>query len=122
MALYPQSLMYDICGGEFSRVSGRTAFEAAKQGDSAGQMVVDRYAYYVGVGISSLVTSLRPHAVLVGGGISNEGETLLGPVRRAVEETIYARDTVPMPVILKASLGNAAGIIGAALLETQGDA
>jgi glucokinase len=122
MALYPQSLMYSICGGEFSRVSGRTAFEAAKQGDRAGRQVVEQYAYYVGAGISSLVTSLRPHAVLVGGGISNEGDYLLEPVRSAVAETIYAKDTVPMPVILKASLGNAAGIIGAALLESQGDA
>jgi glucokinase len=119
MALYPRSLMYEICGGEFSRVSGRTAFEAAKQGDPAGRMVVDQYAYYVGVGISSLVTALRPHAVLVGGGISNEGDFLLDRIRSAVSDTIYAKETVPMPVILKASLGNLAGIIGAALLETQ---
>jgi glucokinase len=119
MAVYPHSLMYELCGGEFSRVSGRTAFDAAKQGDPAGQMVVERYAWYVGVGISSLVTALRPHAVLVGGGISNEGDYLLDPVRHAVSETIYAKETVPMPVILKASLGNSAGIIGAALLETQ---
>lgn len=119
MALYPQSLMYEICGGKFENVSGRTAFDAAKQGDEAGKLVVAQYAYYVGVGISSLVTSLRPHAVLVGGGISNEGDYLLDPVRKAVADTIYASETVPMPVILKASLGNSAGIIGAALLETQ---
>ncbi len=119
MAVYRNSLMYEICGGEFSRVSGRTAFLAAKRGDEAGRLVVDSYARYLGAAIGSLVNSLRPHAVLVGGGISNEGEYLLGPVREIMRQTVYSADTIPAPMLMKATLGNAAGIIGAALLETQ---
>lgn len=119
IAAYPYTLMREICGDDLSKVSGRTAFEAAKRGDEAGQRVVDRYIYYIGAGISSLVTMLRPHAVLIGGGISNEGEYLLEPIRKIVNETIYAKDSADPPAILKASLGNSAGIIGAAFLETQ---
>ncbi len=119
MAADPRSLRHEMCGGEFSRVSGRTSFEAAKQGDAAGQIVVDNYIRYLGASISSLVNSLRPHAVLIGGGICNEGEYLLGPVREIMKKTLYSADTIPPPVLMKATLGNAAGIIGAALLETQ---
>lgn len=119
IALNPTSLMREICGNDFCKVSGRTAFEAAKRGDAAGLAVVEKYAYYVGSGISSLVAALRPHAVLIGGGISNEGDYLLDPVRKVVAETVYSKDTVKPPEIIKASLGNSAGIIGAAFLETQ---
>lgn len=119
MAGDPNTLMREICGNDLGRVSGRTAFEAAKKGDKAGQRVVDKYIYYVANGISSLVAALRPHAVLIGGGISNEGDYLLEPIRRIVNEVTYSKDTIIPPQIFKASLGNSAGIIGAAFLESQ---
>lgn len=118
----PTTLMREICGNDFRKVSGRTAFEAAKQGDKAGREVVEKYAYYVGCGIGSLIASLRPHAVLIGGGISNEGDYLLDPIRHVVADNTYACDTIETPNIIKASLGNSAGIIGAAFLETQKEA
>ncbi len=60
-------------------------------------------------------------SVLIGGGLSNEGEYLLEPVREIVANTLYGKGTMTPPKILKASLGNLAGVIGAAFLETQGD-
>lgn len=116
---YPRTLMREICGDDIGKINGRTAFDAAKQGDEAGKRVVEKYIYYLGVGISSMVTALRPNAVLIGGGISNEGEYLLGPLREIIKDTLYAKETVPPPEIMKATLGNSAGIIGAAFLETQ---
>ena len=116
MAACPTSLMCEMCGGNMSRVSGRTAFDAAKQGDEAALQVVHNYVEYLSAGIGSLVTAFRPSVVILGGGLSNEGEYLLGPVRRRVSETVYASDLMDPPAILKATLGNDAGIIGAALL------
>ena len=115
----PDTIMRKMCDNDFSRISGRTAFDAAKQGDKTAQAVVDRYIYYVASAISSIDPVFRPNAVLIGGGISNEGDYLLDPVRRIVEGSIYGVGTLNPPKILKASLGNLAGIIGAAFLETQ---
>lgn len=119
MARYPGSLMCEMCGYDMRKVNGRTAFEAAKRGDTAGKEVVEKYIYYVGNGISSLINAFRPSAVIIGGGVSNEGEYLLDPLREVICDALYGKGIVSPPMIMKAALGNAAGIIGAALLETQ---
>ena len=116
MARYPGSLMREICGNDMTKVDGRTAFDAAKKGDEAALRVVENYEGYLAAGIGSLVVTFRPTVVILGGGLSNEGENLLEPVRRLVHETLYAADLIAPPAILKASLGNDAGIIGAAML------
>ncbi|MEG2931214.1 MAG: ROK family protein [Ruthenibacterium sp.] len=116
VAAYPNSLMREMCNYDMRKVSGRTAFDAAKKGDEAALRVVENYVGYLAAGIGSLVTSFRPAVVILGGGLSNEGEYLLEPVRRLVRETVYAADLMEPPAILKAALGNDAGIIGAALL------
>ncbi len=116
MAMYPNSLMREMCGNDISKVDGRTAFDAAKKGDEAAIRVVENYEGYLAAGIGSLVISFRPSVVILGGGLSNEGENLLGPVRRLVHDTLYAADLIAPPAILKATLGNDAGIIGAAML------
>lgn len=119
MSIYQHSLMWDECERNLNLVNGRTAFNAAKKGDEAGKKVADAYIGYVGAGLSSLVTSLRPHAVLVGGGVSNEGEYLIAPLREIVANTMYGRGIMEPPAVLRAQLGNDAGIIGAALLGGQ---
>lgn len=117
MAAYPRSLMRELCGNDLRKVSGRTAFDAAKKGDEAALHVVENYVNYLSAGIVSLVTTFRPAVVLLGGGISNEGDYLLEPVRRLVHETLYNADLIEAPAILRTALGNDAGIIGAAFLE-----
>jgi len=117
MMVYPHSLMWEECGHDLNKVAGRTAFNAAKRGDVPGKMVVDQYIDYLGGGLASMVTFLRPQAIIVGGGVSNEGEYLLQPLRQLVSQTIYAHDILDSPPIIKAQLGNDAGVIGAALLD-----
>lgn len=119
MSVYPHSLMWEECGHDLNKVNGRTAFDAAKRNDEAGLMVVKQYIEYLGQGLSSMVTMLRPQAIIVGGGVSNEGEYLLEPLRNIIGTTMYAHDILPPPAVIKAKLGNDAGIIGAALLGKQ---
>ena len=68
--------MHEIAKAE-GKISGRTSFDAAKQGDKAAQAVVKQYAQYVADGIVSVENVLQPDIISVGGGISREGEYLL---------------------------------------------
>ena len=108
------SLLWKICGKDPGAVDGRTAFDAARVGDRAAAEVVEAFVGYAAAGIGSLITLYRPQAVIVGGGLSSEGDYLLGPLYRETKRRIYASEL--MPPILKARLGNDAGIVGAALL------
>ena len=115
MEQYPDSVMHQLAKEE-GKVSGRTAFDAMRRGDIAGIKVVDQYVKYVACGIINLVNALQPEIICVGGGICNEGETLLRPLRRYIEAERYSVYSKIQTKILKAELGNDAGIIGAAIL------
>lgn len=115
MEQYPDSVMHQLAKEE-GKVSGKTAFDAMRRGDMAGIKVVDQYIKYVACGIINLVNALQPEIICVGGGICNEGETLLRPLRRYIEAERYSVYSKIQTKILKAELGNDAGIIGAAIL------
>ncbi len=117
MAAAPGSIMHEMCGDDMRKVNGRLAFDAARKGDAAAQTVVDQYIEYLAVGITNFSIFFRPEAFIIGGGVSNEGDNLLEPLRRRVAALdLYANDIVPQPAIRKAALGNDAGIIGAAFI------
>ena len=113
----PDSLMWDVVNGDFTRVNGRTAFEAAKRGDAAAKKVVNTYEAYLACGLSNVINIFQPDMVCVGGGVGNEKENLLAPVRRIVDSEIYSIHAKRQTKIVSAALGNDAGIIGAALLD-----
>ena len=111
-AAHPDSLLND-----YPALTGRDVFSAADRGDAAAQAVLERYYVYVAAGITDLVNTLSPEMVLIGGGISRQGERLLAPVRRYVSANCFGGEQRPQPVLRAAQLGNEAGIIGAAALS-----
>lgn len=115
MEEYPDSIMHQLAEEE-GKVSGKTAFDAMRHGDIAGIKVVDQYIKYIACGLVNLVNALQPEIICVGGGICNEGETLLRPIRRYIEAERYSVYSKLQTKIMKAELGNDAGIIGAAIL------
>lgn len=117
MKLNPDSLMWEIADGDLSNVNGRTAFEAARKGDGAAKQVVNSYISHLSIGIGNVVNIFQPDVVCVGGGIGNEKENLLAPVRKLVVSERYSIHAKKQTQILSAVLGNDAGIIGAALLD-----
>ena len=117
MKLNPDSLMWEIADGDFNNVNGRTAFEAARKGDGAAKQVVNSYISHLSIGIGNVVNIFQPDVVCVGGGIGNEKENLLAPVRKLVVSERYSIHAKKQTQILSAVLGNDAGIIGAALLD-----
>ncbi len=113
----PDSKMWELSEGSLDNVSGRTAFNAMYAGDEAGKQVVDQYIKYVAVGVTNIVNTFQPDVICIGGGISNEGDNLLDPIRDFVERERYTKYAKKQTKVCKAVLGNDAGIIGAALVE-----
>lgn len=111
------SYMLKLCGGDINKVSGITAFNAMRDGDALGKQVVDEYIGYLACGVVNAINIFQPDVLCIGGGISKEGETLLAPLRAIVEKERYTKHNDKQTVLCAATLGNDAGIIGAAFLE-----
>ena len=117
LAAHPDSILAQVVAENEGRVSGQSAFIAARRGDPVGQQVCDEYVDYLACGVVNVVNIFQPDTLAIGGGVSNEAEEqLLLPVQQRV-----ARESIPCgrdrrTRIVKAELGNRAGIIGAALL------
>ncbi len=112
-----ETLMWDLVDGDINNVSGKTAFAAARQGDRAGQEIVDEYISYLACGITNVINIFQPDVLSIGGGICNEKEFLLNPLMEIVNREQYTRNSPRKTQVKIAALGNDAGILGAALLR-----
>ena len=113
----PGSILCDVVAENGGKVGGRSAFIAARRGDAVGKAVCDQYVDYLSTGIINLINIFQPDTLAIAGGVSNEDdEYLLFPVRRQVEKESIPCSRDKMTHIVKAELGDNAGIIGAALL------
>lgn len=113
---HPESVIWEMCGGDLDKVGGRTAFDAADMGDITGAAVVEQYISYLADGISGFINVFRPEVVILGGGVSNQGASLIDPLNEKVARLCYSHESVEPPKVIKAALGNKAGIIGAGML------
>lgn len=113
----PDSLLAKEAEKE-GKVSGRTSFNAAKEGDTIAEKVVDQYIEYVADGITSIINIFQPNILVIGGGISKEGDRLLVPIQEYVKKHSYCK-AVAQTEIKIATLMNDAGIIGAAFASAQ---
>lgn len=98
------------------KVSARHAFMAMREGDAAGQAVVDKYIKYLAAGITNVINIFQPDILCIGGGVCNEGDPLMKPMVELVKKEVYTRMLDKNTEITVAKLGNDAGIIGAAFL------
>ena len=110
-----RTVMEDLAA-EKGKVTGRTAFDAMRRGDIAGKEVVDKYLKYLACGLANVINIFQPEVVSIGGGISNEGDTLLDMLKPLVTPQQYGNGFVKAPELRIAQLANDAGIIGAAYL------
>lgn len=115
MEQHPESLMHKMAE-EQGKVSARTAFDCMRQGDAAAKEVVDFYIRCLAAGITNTINIFQPDILCIGGGVCNEGDALLLPVKALVAKEVYTRNSEKNTDIVIAKLGNDAGIIGAAFL------
>ena len=101
---------------EHGKVSARTAFNAMRKGDATAKQVVDDYIKYLACGIANTINIFQPDILCIGGGVCNEGDPLLLPLKEQVAKEVYTRNSEKNTEIVIAKLGNDAGIIGAAFL------
>ena len=111
------TLIWKLCGEDENKVNGEILFEAARQGDSLAKQIVDDYISKLAAGISTFITIFRPQVIILGGGIAHAGDLLLKPLNEKLHTCTFAAEEIGIPQVIRAELGNDAGIIGAALLE-----
>ena len=112
---YPDSLLAEVAREE-GKVSGITAFNAYEKGCKYARRIVKTYLRNVAIGIINLGNILRPEVIVIGGGISNQGEWFCRAIQELVDAEAYGGEVNPRILIKTATLGNDAGIIGAAAL------
>lgn len=113
--MFPDCTMAEMAA-EKGKVTARTSFDAMRAGDKAAKDVVDKYIKYLAAGITNTINIFQPDVLCIGGGVCNEGDPLLLPVKALVKEEVYTRNSEKNAEIVIAKLGNDAGIIGAAFL------
>lgn len=119
MIAHFESKMWELCKGSADNADGRTAFDGMRQDDETAKEVVERYLNYLAEGIANIVNVFRPQALLIGGGISAEGEALTLPLQKMVDTKILGHGRYAPVTIRAASLGNDAGLVGAAMLAKE---
>ena len=110
------TLMHKITAERNGKVTARTSFDAMRMGDKTAKAVVDKFIKYLAAGITNTINIFQPDILCLGGGVCNEGDPLLLPVRALVKKEVYTRNSPKNTEIVIAKLGNDAGIIGAAFL------
>ena len=116
MERHPESAMHAVAR-ENGTVDGRTAFTAAQRGDEAAAEVVHEYVKYLASGVTNVVNIFFPEIVAFSGGIANQGEALLAPLRDEVRRQEFGGAYVKKHAkLVRCTLGYQSGIIGAALL------
>ena len=101
---------------EVERISGKTACDAMRAGDEAAKEVYDKYVYYLATGLANMINIFQPEIISLGGGVSNEGQSLIDALLPIIRKEQYGSDFLNTTQIRIAELGNDAGMIGAAMM------
>ncbi|MGN1159682.1 MAG: ROK family protein [Lachnospiraceae bacterium] len=114
-----KSMIWRLCDGDLEKIDGKTVFDAMQTGDETARRVVKQYLTYLGEGIVNMVNIFRPDKVLLSGGVCNQGKNLTVPLQEYVQKNSFAKEKGYVPEIAIATLGNLAGILGAAALVEE---
>ncbi|MEO0206048.1 MAG: ROK family protein [candidate division WOR-3 bacterium] len=98
---------------KYKSLTPKIIAEEAKKGDIVASDVFEKIGYYIGIGVSSIVNLFDPEVVIISGGISGAGRILFEPIRKTVKEHILGPEYRKLRII-RAKLGNDAGILGSA--------
>ena len=113
MEAHKDSKLWEV--GSLEAVNGKTAFDYADS-DPYAKAVVDGYIQHLACGIVNFANIFRPETVLLGGGVCAQGDTLVKPLQKLLDEEIFAGALGPQVKIAVAELGNSAGLLGGAAL------
>lgn len=106
--------LLDLGDGTPEGVQGLHVTEAAREGDPVALAAFEFVARWLGLGMADVTAILDPECFILGGGVSEAGDILLGPTVRAYGESVTGKEHRTPPKIIVATLGNDAGLVGAA--------
>jgi len=112
------TLIRDQVNGDLNRITPEVIVKAARRRDIVAREILDEAGLYLGLGVANLITLFSPDVVVIGGGVSDAGEWLFRPIRKAVRERCHVTP-VEKVRIEQAALGDKAGVIGAAVWAAQ---
>jgi glucokinase len=110
-----ESLLYTMVEGDLEAMNAKIAFDAADAGDALAKQLIEEYIEYLAVGVANAINVFKPQVILIGGGVSKQGDNLIVPLTKKAEEMVYGGEVLTQ--IKVATLGNDAGLIGAAMLS-----
>ena len=98
----------------FEEINAKNVFDAYDLGDEIATKVIDRFNNYLAIGIVNFINIFRPDVICIGGGASARGEALTKPIEKIAKNLIYSNGFETK--IVAATMGNDAGIVGAAMI------
>ncbi len=107
------SILTEMAGGDLSRITAATVYQAAQEGDAVADEVVRTTARYLGTGLANLLNIFNPDLVVIAGGVTQAGERLFEPLRREVARRAF-KPAVQACQIVPGELDGLAGVYGAA--------
>ena len=108
----------EMCGDDLNKITPELVCQAALAGDEIAKDIYERAGRYIGIGVASIITALNPRRVVFGGGVAAAGELILDPIRRTVQSRVTLININEVHIVL-ATLGNNAGLVGAATWASQ---
>ena len=111
----PAGRILELAEGDPANITPRLVYQAATLGDPVAQEVFRRAGHALGLGLVSLADIVAPTRIIIGGGIAQAGEMLLGPAREVVQARAFP-PRIRQVEIVQAALGDLSGIYGAAAM------
>lgn len=104
----------ELVDHDLNRIDAGVIVQAAKEGDSVAQGILQRAGMYLGIAVGNILGVISPQRVIFGGGVSRAGDLLLGPIVQTVNERVHVIPLRKVEFVL-AELGINGGLVGAAL-------
>lgn len=111
--------LLELAGGKIETVTGPMVTIAAQDGDPVSSEAFAEIGRWLGISLADIVQLLDPQLLVVGGGVVEAGELLLGPARQSYLDALAQRGRISVADIRPAELGNTAGMVGAADLARR---
>ncbi len=108
------TLIRELVDNDLNKITPRIVAEAARKGDVVAKKIWEKEAFYLGTGIANLLVILNPEMIIIGGGIANAADILLEGIRKTLRQRVFMGPDINKLKIVKGTLQDAAGAIGAA--------
>ena len=115
-AAHHESAMFQRAQGDITKINAKLVMDCAREGDPVASDIYQKYTDYLGATACTAIALFDPEIIAFGGGVSNDGEFLLSPIREYAEKYAFFKNHAK---IVTAEMRNDAGIVGAAMLYLQ---